>query len=317
MSNKYGGPPGEHMTFGNNAASHIDAYFEYKNIVGNDDGGQTFSPKEYENYKREVLPMRLKNRVYVAFVNTKGMDCILVGPQTQCFCQHRYHEHQTDFKELPSTRPILLPCKVKGCPCSSFSYVPKNGSQSIRCGCKHVTDDHKAGHPFNCLKAGCKCTSFKSSYTCNCGEPCYKHETLVETKSEREARGHPVGEDVPYQAMGGITGFSSLAEGYLRLDPSGRGRPDDEFFKQPISHNDHPFIKQYAQHDLVRNSKGELVQSNEAKSAERRQGESELDYFERRYKERMKAEKTSKPKAIQSKSPYDSDAKLAKGKRQP
>ena len=48
---------------------------------------------------------------------------------------------------------------------------------------------------------------------------------IVETKEEREARGHPTGWDgVPYQAMGGITGFSSLAEGYQRLDPSGRGQ---------------------------------------------------------------------------------------------
>lgn len=59
----------------------------------------------------------------------------------------------------------------------------------------------------------------------DCGEPCYGHTTLAETKDEREARGHPIsGNDVPYQAMGGITGFSSLAEGYLRLDPSGRGK---------------------------------------------------------------------------------------------
>ena len=49
----------------------------------------------------------------------------------------------------------------------------------------------------------------------DCGEPCYNHYTLVETREEREARGHPVGADVPYQAMGGITGFSSLAEGNL------------------------------------------------------------------------------------------------------
>ena len=47
---------------------------------------------------------------------------------------------------------------------------------------------------------------------------------IVETKSEREARGHPTGHtDAPYQAMGGLTGFSSLAEGYQRLDPSGAG----------------------------------------------------------------------------------------------
>jgi hypothetical protein len=59
--------------------------------------------------------------------------------------------------------------------------------------------------------------------TIGCGEPTFNHETLVETKEERQARGHPVGYDVPYKAMGGLTGFSSLADGYLRLDPSGRG----------------------------------------------------------------------------------------------
>ena len=47
---------------------------------------------------------------------------------------------------------------------------------------------------------------------------------IVETKKERIARGHPVGQDVPYKAMGGLTGFSSLMEGYQRLDESGIGR---------------------------------------------------------------------------------------------
>jgi Protein FAM221A/B len=46
---------------------------------------------------------------------------------------------------------------------------------------------------------------------------------ITETKDERLARGHPVGMDTPYKGMGGLTGFSSLAEGYMRLDPSGRG----------------------------------------------------------------------------------------------
>lgn len=32
-----------------------------------------------------------------------------------------------------------------------------------------------------------------------------------------------MGREVPYAAMGGLTGFSSLIEGYLRLDPSGSG----------------------------------------------------------------------------------------------
>jgi hypothetical protein len=34
--------------------------------------------------------------------------------------------------------------------------------------------------------------------------------------------------------MGGLTGFSSLAEGYLRLDPSGRGRGENTFFIENI-----------------------------------------------------------------------------------
>ena len=46
----------------------------------------------------------------------------------------------------------------------------------------------------------------------------------METADEREARGHPVGQATPYAAMGGLTGFSSLAEGYMRLDPSGMGK---------------------------------------------------------------------------------------------
>lgn len=30
------------------------------------------------------------SRVYVSWANSKGMDCKLVGPETKCFCQHRY-----------------------------------------------------------------------------------------------------------------------------------------------------------------------------------------------------------------------------------
>lgn len=45
----------------------------------------------------------------------------------------------------------------------------------------------------------------------------------VETKLEREARGRPTGRDVPYAAMGGLTGFSSLLDGYLALEAGGSG----------------------------------------------------------------------------------------------
>lgn len=254
---------------------------EYTRIVGSDDGGVPFSPEEYEKYKKQVLPMRMQNRIFVSWTNSKGMDCVLIGPETMCFCRHRFKQHQSDFKEISSARPLLLPCK--DCPCSSFTYVPKNGSQSIRCGCKHLSDEHHFNKPFNCLKTGCKCSSFKSSFTCNCGEPCYSHQTLAETKKEREDRGHPVGHDTMYQAMGGLTGFSSLADGYMRLDPSGIGKPSDDKLNLPITHDDHPFLRQY-EHTQLNSS-----ESGQSKSQGRQPGESELDYYERRYKEKQKS----------------------------
>ena len=57
---------------------------------------------------------------------------------------------------------------------------------------------------------------------------------IVETKEERVARGHPVGQDVPYAAMGGITGFSSLMDGYMRLDDSGVGPSSFAALESPI-----------------------------------------------------------------------------------
>ena len=57
---------------------------------------------------------------------------------------------------------------------------------------------------------------------------------IVETKEERAARGRPIGNAVPYQAMGGLSGFSSLADGYMRLDDSGIGPPSREFLEKPI-----------------------------------------------------------------------------------
>lgn len=48
----------------------------------------------------------------------------------------------------------------------------------------------------------------------------------METKSERVARGRPVGWDVPYAAMGGLVGFSSLLEGHLGQGAAGSGEID-------------------------------------------------------------------------------------------
>lgn len=293
-----------HLKLGGNAGASVDEYLEYRRIVGNDDGGKLFTPEEYEAYKKKIIPQRLKNRLFTSWTNSQGMDCKQIGPETPCFCQHRYKQHKTDFERIPDERPILLPCQVKGCRCISFHYVPLMGSASIRCTCKHPADEHSPVKPFQCQKKICQsCSGFKSSYTCGCGLSYGDHSMVVETKEEREGRGHPVGMDNPYQAMGGLTGFSSLAEGYMRLDPSGRGAPSNEFLSQEITSGDHAFLRAAVPsiqgHRRANKDYDKLDEDMaERMSQLRRPGESEMDYYERRYQERLKAERGGK-KAIQ------------------
>ncbi|XP_073437520.1 protein FAM221A isoform X1 [Dendrobates tinctorius] len=259
-------------------------------IVGEDDGGKIFTPEEYEAYKKTVLPMRAQNRLFVSWRSPTGIDCKLVGPETLCFCTHRYKQHKTDFKELPKDRPILLPCKVSKCPCKSYHYVPLNGSQPIRCRCKHFADDHCVTGSYNCTKCS-NCSGFHSSFTCGCSQPAYAHDTVVETKEERQALGKPVGHDVPYAAMGGLTGFSSLAEGYMRLDESGIGAPSKSFLEAPDDGGSHPFLRAYGPPS---SNVKELPEGNNQASSLKTSEEQDMAYFERRYQERLQKEREQK-----------------------
>ncbi|XP_051927569.1 protein FAM221A [Hippocampus zosterae] len=201
------------------ALKAVDEYCQYRRLVGDDDGGRLFTPEQYKEYKRKMVPHRVKNRLYVSFGVPGGIDCRLVGPETPCFCGHRYKQHKTDFEIIPSERPLVLPCRVRKCLCLAYEYLPHIGAAPVRCGCKHLPEDHTEGGRHLCRK--CDCSGFRSPYTCGCGQPTYNHQTLVETKSERVARGRPVGGDVPYAAMGGLTNFSSLVDGYIALEASG------------------------------------------------------------------------------------------------
>ncbi|CAL8105139.1 unnamed protein product [Calicophoron daubneyi] len=277
----------------------IDDYAEYHRIVGEDDGGKMFTPEEYEAYKKKYIPIRQKNRIFVSLVNPSGVDCILVGPQTECFCQHRLIQHQTDFETLPETRPIKLPCRH--CNCESFHVMPKFGSQIARCHCKHLTTEHSVKAPYFCSRQNCKCDGFKTSMHCDCGVEFYKHQMVMETVQERLARGHPVGRPTPYQAMGGITGFSSLAPGIARMDESGAGGTlTEEELNAPITSNDHPFLRDQAAavyaYKLAKNDlQGAELERPEVESQMHRPGESELDFYERRYQEREKMKYIRKP----------------------
>nr|XP_057903825.1 protein FAM221A [Doryrhamphus excisus] len=212
------------------ALKAVDDYWEYTRIVGDDDGGELFTPEQYEEYKRKILPQRIQNRLYVSFGVPGGIDCKLIGPETQCFCAHRYKQHKTDFEVIPSERPLALPCCVRGCRCPAYEYVPHVGGAPVRCRCKHLPQDHTEAAGHMCEK--CDCSGFRSPYTCGCGQPSFNHHTMVETKSEREARGRPVGWDVPYAAMGGLTGFSSLLDGYLALGANGSCQESDDDSQQ-------------------------------------------------------------------------------------
>ncbi|VDD79886.1 unnamed protein product [Mesocestoides corti] len=160
-----------------NQAEAIDEYMLYHRIVGDDDNGRTFTPAEYEAYKKRVIPM-----------------------------------------------------------------VP----------------------PFLCTRQNCKCTGFKTSVTCDCGFPAYKHTDVVrvqrifsplkltcyswqsETAEERQARGHPIGHPCVFQAMGGLTGFSSLLPGMARMDASGgplANALSPSELDAPITERDHPFLR--------------------------------------------------------------------------
>ncbi|ELK12587.1 Serine/threonine-protein kinase 31, partial [Pteropus alecto] len=228
---------------------------------------------------------RLQNRLFVSWRSPIGMDCKLVGPETLCFCTHRYKQHKTDFETLPQQRPISLPCQVPGCQCRAYRYVPLNGAQPIRCRCKHFADQHSASPGFTC-NACSKCSGFHSCFTCTCGQPAYAHDTVVETKQERLAQGKPVGRDVPYAAMGGLTGFSSLAEGYMRLDDSGVGAPSAEFLDSPVTATDHPFLKAFQ----ASSSPETLTDGTSSQvSSFKKPDEDDMAFFERRYQERGKS----------------------------
>lgn len=91
----------------------------------------------------------------------------------------RYKQHKTDFEVIPTKRPLHLPCEVRGCGCKSYIYVPLNGSQPIRCTCKHFTDDHSVTGQRKCKKPSCGCNKFHSAFTCGCGDPCYNHKVRM------------------------------------------------------------------------------------------------------------------------------------------
>ncbi|CAF1071726.1 unnamed protein product [Adineta steineri] len=193
-----GRAPGDYINLPPNAAAHVDKYFEYCAIVGdNDDGGKLFSPEEYDAYKRRVLPTAC-----IVFLLDHKINVFV----------------DINFAEIPTARPILISCR-----CVSFEYVANASDRSDpNCRCKHSLHSYGTRPPLQLYWV--------------------------------EQRGRSTGYATPYKATDGLAGFSSLAEEYLRLDPS---RLDDDFLNQPITAMDHPILRAHVFLDPNKDTKAQ------------------------------------------------------------
>jgi hypothetical protein len=205
----------ERLVINSENQKHIEAYLEYKRIVGEDDGGKLMSDQEFEAYKKKVAEAR-KNHLYVFWVNPKGFECKAIGPESMCFCGHRYKSHNFD-----NIKTKKVNCKTAKCKCSLFDYVPVYGSNDVKCLCKHSYSLHNLSTR-GCTKPGCKCSSFGSKFTCNCTFTYDDHMTTIENREERLSQGKTVDPGWMSSNMnagiGGLNSFSSMMNDVYQLE---------------------------------------------------------------------------------------------------
>jgi hypothetical protein len=67
------------------ASASIDAYFEYRSIVGDADGGILFTPEQYDEYRRQ---RQAAPRTYVSWrpIGEPSQECRAIGPESMCEC---------------------------------------------------------------------------------------------------------------------------------------------------------------------------------------------------------------------------------------
>ena len=175
---------GNEIKFNSKNKADIQAYLDYINIVGNDDNGKLMSEKEYENYKKNIKNQK-REHYYVYWINSTGFECKVIGPESMCFCNHRYKYH--DYNNTNNNKKI----KCKKCPCKCYEHVPCYGANDVKCLCHHSYREHDL-FSRQCKRRNCKCQKFNSKFTCNCGEGYDNHKTVIYTKEERMKNGKPV-----------------------------------------------------------------------------------------------------------------------------
>lgn len=207
---------GHAMILPQDAMKHVDAYMEYRQLVGDSDGGRLLDEREYEELREKACDV--SRRLWVFWVEDSGLECKAVGPASSCFCGHRYREHS--WADYPETKKLR--CKMPGCSCQAYSYVPVKGSGDLKCStCRQSYLDHDPKSK-RCLRGK---GSFTSSYSCSCHSSYDRHRTVVQTQQERELLGKATGtpwmhqaaaEHLPTAHMGGVGGFTALADGIDR-----------------------------------------------------------------------------------------------------
>jgi hypothetical protein len=149
-------------------SAHIDAFFEYDQLVGESDGGVALSEKAYVALQRKAAAAA-EDRLFCTWRHgPTGQDCINVGPSTRCLCGHTYKSHA--WFETMSKK---VTCRCPGCKCPGFRYVSGRGSQFLRCGCRHGHEDHRNpkgdGRMGPCAKGSCSCKGYAPTARCACG----------------------------------------------------------------------------------------------------------------------------------------------------
>ena len=200
------------------AAAAVDAFSDRSLLTG------TATQPPYEELEKRALRIHAeKSRLFVFWRSSAGIDCNAVGPATRCFCTHSYSSHawyETSTKQVR--------CRVAGCRCTCFAFVPGHGGSHIRCGCKHTHHEHRTadGRPGPCtLCAPGVCKSFHSDWRCGCGETYDQHTMAFETAAERAAAGRSTEQNLGGwsnekahldAACGGVTSMTSLLSGVER-----------------------------------------------------------------------------------------------------
>ena len=203
---------------------------QFSGAMGLQNALETFGPApgglEMMGRERDAALHAMSSGVYGIWRSTRsGEDCGRIGAASRCFCGRTFGEHRT----VPPY----------GCgSCDRFRYIPQRPEEvgewwlprrkgfnvhqwRAKCDCKHGHDRHDPV-TLRCRVAGCGCAHFTSAFCCiSCDRPWEEHETVFETKKERQASGRAV--DAAFMPLAETPAISKLVFGANAIADSNGG----------------------------------------------------------------------------------------------